>query len=99
MPPFLSLFSTKAFDLLEGNLKGVLKPLAGYLRLLGVGVVLIIVSSIAWSGGLLMVLLALFFQLGHLGSYVAPALWTALASSLVGLLFLTWGIILVRRPL
>lgn len=92
------LFGDQANALLERTLKHTLEPFAGYLRRLGFGMVLILLSGAAWSSTFLLILLALFFHLGHLATYASPALWTALVSAILGLITAWVGIRLVRKP-
>ena len=75
-----------------------LAPLGPYLRRLGFGSMLILLSSIAFGAALLFLLIACFLALSTTTTSVVAALWTALIATGGGGFLLTLGIRAVRRP-
>jgi len=86
------------FDVVNSQMKKVLRPVADYLRRLSVGIVILIISSIAWVASLIFLLLTLFFSLSDYHNLVLPAFWTGLVSIILGTILVSIGIRLVRRP-
>lgn len=85
-------------DIVNDQAKRLFRPIAEYLRRLGIGLAILIVSAIAWSASLVFLLLTLFFALSEYHNLVLPAFWTAAASICVGIVFLLVGLTLVRKP-
>lgn len=94
----LSFFSDKAADTLAREIKAGISPLAPYLRRISIGVVLILLSVLAWFSGLFFLLVSLFVYLSNLSQYLLPALLTSLTCFVVGFLFVFFGFRFVRRP-
>lgn len=93
----LDLFRAQVLAKVEDGIKERLAPLPIYLRQLGIGVAILATSSIAWSGTLIFLILAVFFHLAQL-HYALASLWTALVCALIGASMVLIGIILVRKP-
>lgn len=94
----LSLFSDKTAEIIANEIKNGISPLAPYLRRVSIGVVLIIISVLAWFSGLFFLLISLFVYLSNLPEYVIPALLTSLACFVIGFLFVFLGFRFVRKP-
>jgi hypothetical protein len=97
MEQLFSLLSGQVANTIERQLKGALSPVAPYLKKLGVGVALLLVSSGVWLLGLLFLLIGLFLSISGLGHYVA-ALWTGVVALFLALLLTLFGILQLRRP-
>ena len=85
-------------DASERLIKASLEPLAAYLRKLSIGVVIVIVSSVAWSTTVVLLLLTLFFAVSPLTRYALPCLYTMGASVVVALVTMLSGLALLKRP-
>jgi len=85
-------------DLVGSSLKKAFRPVADYMRRISAGVVILIVSSVAWIASLVFLLLTLFFALSDYHNLALPAFWTGLASIIVGTIMVLIGLRLVRRP-
>lgn len=97
MQTLLDLFRAQILSRVEDTIKEQLAPLPIYLRQLGIGLAILISSAIAWSGMLIFLLLAVFFQLANL-RYTDASLLTALLSAVIGFIMVLIGILLVRKP-
>ncbi|MEI6478061.1 MAG: hypothetical protein WCO52_03680 [bacterium] len=80
------------------EVKAGLAPVSSYLRRASAGMVVVLSSAIAWLGGVFCLLMALFFYLAKLDSFVVPAILTAGFSWLLGLIMVIIGFWLLRRP-
>lgn len=88
----------RVFGYVDASLKAAVAPLAPYLRRLGFGITLVVLSALGWIAALVFYLLAFFLSLSDQGRYVAPALWTGSVGLGIGLLFLIFGLNLLRKP-
>lgn len=85
-------------DKVEREVKASLRPLPSYLRRLGGGLVVLIVSTLAWATCFLFLALALFFNLATYTALVGPALWCALFSFVLGVILTVAGSSFLRPP-
>lgn len=93
----LDLFKAQVLSKVEEGIKERLAPLPVYLRQLGIGVAVLVSSSIPWSGALLFLILAVFFALAHL-PYAVASFYTAAICAGVGAIMVLIGTLLVRKP-
>lgn len=94
----LKLIAGTVADFTAGEIKSALSPLAPYLRKLGVGFVIILVSFAFWFTGLLFLLVGLFLYLSHLDAYLAAALWCGVISLLGAGGLLLAGLKMLKSP-
>lgn len=94
----LRLIALRFVTTLAGETRGVLRPVGPYLRKLGLGLSLVISSLVAWVAALLFLLLALFFGLANLDSFIGPALWSGLVSVVIGIVLVSSGFSMLRWP-
>lgn len=82
----------------QQGIKHILRPVAPYLRKLGGGLIVLLLSTFLWALSLFSLAVALFCKLSGLLLYVGPALYVFLAAALCGLLLVVIGSQLLRRP-
>ena len=98
MKTLMALLLEQVATRVEREVKHTLAPVPGYLKQLGFGTALLAVSAIGWSGVAIFLGLAAFFALAHLSILAFAALWTAGAYMLFGLLLISIGSLLIRKP-
>ena len=98
MESFFNQLLTRLGTRIEAELKGALSPVGPYLRRLGIGFVILIVSGGLWMSGFTFLAISLFFHFSSLGVYTHASLLTALWAALIGALLTAIGLALLRRP-
>jgi hypothetical protein len=97
--PLLKMIAGTALaDYVADGLKSGISPLAPYIRRLTTGVLIVLVSALAWLSGLFFALISLFIYLSDLDQYLPAALWTTGACFLVGFIMVFFGFRLIRKP-
>lgn len=94
----IDLILDTVIEQVQRALKLALQPIAPYLRKLGGGLVVLLLSTFLWALSLFALAVSLFCKLANLLVYVAPALYVCLAAALCGLLLVGIGSNLLRRP-
>lgn len=97
MVPLLRLLAISAASTFAGQFIGALGPVKFSLRKISIGVSLVLSSLLAWATALFFLLLGLFFYLGNVDQYIAPALWTGVISLGIGFILVFWGLKSLRR--
>lgn len=98
MNSLLQFLAYKGADILSREFRSALWPVVPYLRSLGTGISLILLSAGAWLLSVFFLLLGLFFFFAQIDQLLAPALWTSLLSFLFASLIMVLGLNLIRRP-
>ena len=98
MKTLLALLLENVAGRVEQEVKQTLAPVPGYLKHLGFGALLIVVSAIGWSGLFVFLGLAAFFGLAHLPVLAVASLWTAGAYLLLGVALTMSGNLMLRKP-
>jgi len=84
-------------DRVAGAVKRGLSPAAPYLRMLGTGLLVVLISIVFWAIGGLFLSLSFFLLLAHL-PYALAALYVFLAADFLGLCMLVIGLRMLRKP-
>ena len=82
----------------EQEIKQLFAPVAPYLRRLGIGLALLLVSAGMWLIGLLFILIGLFFSLSSPSVYTHAAFWTAGVSLIIAASIAGIGISQLKQP-
>ena len=98
MAQLVELFVTRSLQYVREEIRLALSPIAPYLRKLGVGLLLVLMSALAWFAGLIFFLLTLFFYFADVAKWLYPALWTGLVSWAVAIIFVLWGMSFLKKP-
>lgn len=84
--------------MIADEIKSGISPLAPYLRRLSTGLVVVLMSALAWFIGLAGLVITFFFYLSDLNRYILPALYTSLVCWGIGLILVYLGFRLLKKP-
>jgi hypothetical protein len=95
---FLGTIRTMVADELEAIVKQALAPIAPYLRKLGLGLGVLMISITAFCLGLLFFSGAIFWGFSHMAALSLAAVWTGLIFVGIAIIFLIFALLLLHRP-
>ena len=82
---------------LTKKLRTNLAAFAPYLEIVSLNILLVVMTAILWTVGILFLLLGLFFHLADVSRFLAPALCTGVACLLMALTVTATGLALLKR--
>ncbi len=95
----LQLIAWRVASRFTSEFQLALAPAVGYVRRVGIGLLIVVLSGVAFLASLSFILLGLFFYLSQADGFMAPAFWTSLMSGIVGLILVFFGLHFIRRPM